>query len=185
MSQKKLSQQSFNLPEISLPDNFFSNFEEITNKYANLDQKLSTTKNIDINNYNIKDNNDSFINDMKNIKFHPINKAEYAELIFDSPKAKKIYKNQRTSNGDIFLKEEDSNIFTHFLKSDFYLKNRNKRNNNDMNYLDDDKNNNCVIPNFKEILKPQSWDDDVEFINENIFTNKSFKPFQKEIINSI
>ena len=41
------------------------------------------------------------------------------------------------------------------------------------------------MPNFKELLKSQSWHGDVEFINENIFNHKQFKSLQKEIINAI
>ena len=37
------SQSSFNLPDMTLPENFFSNFEEITNKYDN--QKKSNKNN--------------------------------------------------------------------------------------------------------------------------------------------
>ena len=185
MSENKFSQQSINLPDLSLPDNFFSNFEEITNKYADIGQKISNTNNYDYDNI-LNEKNDSYINDMNKIKFHPLNKKEYAELIFDSPRAKKIYKNKKKTEEYIFLNEEDDdNIFKHFLKSDIYNKNRNKKNNYEINYWDIEKCSNCIIPNFKEFLKCQSWDEDVEFINEHIFNKKSFKPLQKEIINSV
>ena len=186
MSQNKFSQQSINLPEISLPENFFSNFEEITNKYADIDKKKSDTKYYD----NGNDINDiiNYKNDINKIKFHPLNKTEYAELIFDSPRAKKIYKSNGKTDEDLFLKEEedeDGNIFRYFLKSDIYNKNKNKKNNYDINYWDIEKSNNCIIPNFKELLKFQPWDEDVEFINEHLLNNKPFKPMQKEIINSV
>ena len=52
-------QSSFNLPNISLPDNFFSNFEEITNKYDNNNNNQNNQKyqNISNNNKLILDQN--------------------------------------------------------------------------------------------------------------------------------
>ena len=179
MSQNKISQQSFNLPDISLPDNFFSNFEEITKKYDNLELKLSNE--ISYNNIELKEKNDSYLNDMKKIKFHPPNPVEYAELIFDSAKAKKIYKSQSLKENDIFENEDDDkNIFKCFLKSELY---RNK-NNYDYN-RNFEIDNNSINPNLKEILKPQAWDEDVQFIKENIFGNKSLNQLQRGIINAV
>ena len=98
MSQSQFSQQSLNLnlPEMNLPENFFSNFEEISKKYNDIDIK---TDNIAAYENIIK--NDSF-NDINKIKFHSNNNNNYnknkqnkigfenAELIFDSPRALKL-----------------------------------------------------------------------------------------------
>ena len=136
MSQHQFSQQTLNLnlPDMNLPDNFFSNFEEISKKYNDLDIKddnIAAYENI------IK--NDSF-NDINKIKFHNnnfniknnINKNkenkknfENAEFIFDSPRAFKL-------NGEKYRKselniEEEKNIFEEYLKSEYYI-NRNNKN---------------------------------------------------------
>ena len=48
-----------------------------------------------------------------------------------------------------------------------------------------DKNeNDFILPNLKELSKPQSWDEDVEYINTKIFGYKTFRPMQREIINA-
>ncbi len=177
MSQSKNSQQSFHIPDLSLPDNFFSNFEEITKKYNNLELKLNNTN----DNIELKDKNDSFVNDINNIKFHSLNKVEDAELIFDFPKAKKVYKNQRKKD----IEENDKNIFKRFLKSDTYYINKNKKYYNNENWdIETNSNSNYIIPDLKHFLRPQSWDDDVQFINQHLYNNKSFKPLQREIINA-
>ena len=177
MSQSKFSQHSFNLPEISLSDNFFSNFDEITKKYNNLELKLSNTD----NNIDLKEKNDISINSLnKNITFHSVNQAEYAELIFDSPKAKKVYNNQRKKNIENNINNKD--LFKCYLKSDvYYIKNKN---NNKDNCDIIGNNENCIVPDLQNLLKPKSWDDDVVFINEHLFSNKKFKPLQREIINA-
>ena len=195
MSQHQFSQQTLNLnlPDMNLPDNFFSNFEEISKKYNDLDIKddnIAAYENI------IK--NDSF-NDINKIKFHNnnfniknnINKNkenkknfENAELIFDSPRAFKL-------NGEKYRKselniEEEKNIFEEYLKSEYYINRNNK------NYYQKDSDwglfpNSEKIekPNLKEILSKKPWDDDVEFIKSNIYNYKHFFPMQKEIINSV
>ena len=97
MSQSQFSQQKFNLnlPEMNLQNNFFTNFEEISKKYSDINIK---TDNILAYENIIK--NDSF-NDINNIQFHnkDINNKnkknnninfDNAELIFDSPEAMKI-----------------------------------------------------------------------------------------------
>jgi len=66
MSQNLFSQQSMNLPDISLPDNFFSNFDEITNKYKNIE--LTNNKYID---EEYKKDYPTFLNGINdNINFH-------------------------------------------------------------------------------------------------------------------
>ena len=195
MSQHQFSQQTLNLnlPEMNLPDNFFSNFEEISKKYNDLDSKddnIAAYENI------IK--NDSF-NDINKIKFHNnnfniknnINKNkenkknfENAELIFDSPRAFKL-------NGEKYRKselniEEEKNIFEEYLKSEYYI-NRNNKNfyQKDMDLGFFPNSEKIEKPNLKEILSKKPWDDDVEFIKQNIYSYKYFFPTQKEIINSV
>ena len=191
MSRSQFSQQSFNfnLPEMNLPDNFFSNFEEISKKYNDIDIKtdnIATYENI------IK--NDSF-NDINKIKFHNNNFNtnknkqnkiwfENADLIFDSPRALKL-------NGDKYRKkelsiDEEKNIFEEYLKTEYYI-NRNNKNffERDWDLRLDTNFEKIEKPNLKEILSKKSWDDDVEFIKENIYNYKHFFPMQKEIINSI
>jgi len=182
MSQNLFSQQSIDLPEISLPDNFFSNFDEITNKYKNIELN-STTKYID---EEYKKDYPTFLNGINdNINFHSFNKIEDPELIFDSPKAKKVSKFERNRTNNIELNIDNGNdiIFNDFLKSDAYY--NYKKNKYYYDKFEIEKNDRIVKPNLKEILSPKSWDDDVIFINENLFNNKGFKPIQKEIINSV
>jgi len=196
MSQSQFSQQSLNLnlPEMNLPENFFSNFEEISKKYNDIDIK---TDNIAAYENIIK--NDSF-NDINKIKFHNNNininnkydknnnqkklDFENAELIFDSPRALKL-------GGEKYRKkelniDEEKNIFEEYLKSEYYI-NRNNKNfyekNGDLGlFFNSEK---IEKPNIKEILSKKPWDDDVEFIKENIYNYKHFFPMQKEIINSV
>ena len=196
MSQSQYSQQSLNLnlPEMNLPDNFFSNFEEISKKYKDIEKKednIAAYENI------IK--NDSF-NDINNIQFHnniSLKKNENknknklnidnVELIFDSPHALKL------SGGKMIKKEinidEEKNIFDDYLKSEYYINRNNKnyyeKNDNIYNDISDINTQKIEKPNLKEILSKKSWDDDVEFIKENIFNYKHFFPMQKEIINSV
>ena len=194
MSQSQFSQQSLNLnlPEMNLPENFFSNFEEISKKYNDIDIK---TDNIAAYENIIK--NDSF-NDINKIKFHSnnINNNNYnknkqnkigfenAELIFDSPRALKL-------GGEKYRKkelniDEEKNNFEEYLKSEYYI-NRNNKNFYEKNGDWGLSTNSEKIekPNLKEILSKKSWDDDVEFIKENIYNYKHFFPMQKEIINSV
>ena len=199
MSQGQFSQQSLNLnlPDMNLPDNFFSNFEEISKKYNDIDIK---TDNITAYENIIK--NDSF-NDINKIKFHNnipnykknennnYNKIkqnkigfENAELIFDSPRALILPKDNYRKN-NLNLSEVKYN-FEEYLKSDYYI-NRNNKNFYEKN-LDYGLNiisEKIEKPNIKEILSKKSWDEDVEFIKENIYNYKHFHPMQREIINSI
>ena len=181
MSQNLFSQQSMNLPDISLPDNFFSNFDEITNKYKNIE--LTNNKYID---EEYKKDYPRFLKGINdNINFHSFNKIEDPELIFDSPKAKKVskFERNRMNNTELNLDNENEIIFNEFLNSDAYY--NNKKNKYYYDKLEIEKNNRIIRPNLKEILSPKSWDDDVVFINESLFNNKGFKPIQKEIINSV
>ena len=197
MSQQ-FSQQSLNLnlPEMNLPDNFFSNFEEISKKYNDIDIK---TDNIAAYENIIK--SDSF-NDIKNIKFHnnyitykkennnllknKQNKSafENAELIFDSPNAMKL--NVDKYKKSLLTLDEEKNIFNEYLKSDYYI-NRNNKNYYDKNtsLIPEQNSEKIEKPNIKEILSKKAWDDDVEFIKENIYNYKHFYPMQREIINSV
>ena len=198
MSQSQFSQRSLNLdlPDMNLPDNFFANFEEISKKYNDIDIK---TDNIAAYENIIK--NDSF-NDINNIKFHnSINNNyskneknnknknnkigfENAELIFDSPRALKLSgENSRKKELNI---DEEKNLFEEYLKSDYYINRNNKnfyvKNGEGAPFQNLEK---IEKPNLKEILSKKSWDEDVEFIKENIFNFKRFFPMQREIINSI
>ena len=119
MSQSQFSQQSFNLnlPEMNLQDNFFTNFEEISKKYSDINIK---TDNILAYENIIK--NDSF-NDINNIQFHnkDINNKnkknnninfDNAELIFDSPETMKINNKEK-----IIINSDEKKIFDEYLKS--------------------------------------------------------------------
>ena len=195
-NENQFSQNSLNLnlPDMNLPDNFFTNFEEISKKYNDIDIKVDN-----IAAYENIIKNDSF-NDINNIKFHNSNNNNYinnknkknnnkigfenAELIFDSPRALKLSgENLRKKELNI---DERKNFFEEYLKSDYYI-NRNNKNFFDKN----DEGVPCINlekiekPNLKEILGKKSWDEDVEFIKENIFNYKRFFPMQREIINSI
>ena len=195
MSQNQFSQQSLNLnlPDMNLPDNFFANFEEISKKYNDIDMKMDN-----IAAYENIIKNDSF-NDINNIKFHNSNNNyinyktknnsnkigfENAELIFDSPRALKLSgENIRKKELNI---DEEKNFFEEYLKSDYYI-NRNNKNFYEKNGEGAPFQNLEKIekPNLKEILSKKSWDEDVEFIKENIFNFKRFFPMQREIINTI
>ena len=195
-NENQFSQNSLNLnlPDMNLPDNFFTNFEEISKKYNDIDIKVDN-----IAAYENIIKNDSF-NDINNIKFHNSNNNNYinnknkknnnkigfenAELIFDSPRALKLSgENIRKKELNI---DEEKNFFEEYLKSDYYI-NRNNKNFFDKNDegLPSINLEKIEKPNLKEILGKKSWDEDVEFIKENIFNYKRFFPMQREIINSI
>ena len=81
-------QSSFKLPNMTLPDNFFTNFEEITNKY---DSQNISNKN------NQNNNNNNHIN----LNLNPTKEEEdeiYKDLFLNSPKEKKEEKVE-TKNG--------------------------------------------------------------------------------------
>ena len=82
--------------------------------------------------------------------------------------------------------DNEKNIFDDYLKSEYYINRNNKnyyeKNDNEIGDINMQK---IEKPNLKEILSKKSWDDDVEFIKENIFNYKHFFPMQKEIINSV
>ena len=208
MSQNKkqfnLSQSSFNLPDMTLPDNFFSNFEEITNKYDDT--------NISNKNNNQKSNNNKNLN----LDYLKEEKEESQESFEDNKNKKKIPRNRDSENEEESFKitDEDLNVF----KDDFISNDNNKDNtdnddNSDNSYKDnitfnennddedynneedndekdygamdwDRKESNYILPNLKELSKPQPWDEDVEYINKKIFGYKAFKPMQREIINA-
>ncbi len=228
-------QSSFNLPNISLPDNFFSNFEEITNKYDNNNNNQNNQKyqNISNNNklildQNIKKKEDEIeeynVEDKDLLLSHfPKNKKEKEK---DKKKEKKkeiqkIENDQKKESESFHLTEDEINIFKdEFNKIDKNDKNNvsddndnddendnsnddksNDNNNNNMINDDDDNksnnsekdygakdwdlnNSNYIIPNLKELAKPQIWDEDVEYINHKIFGYKEFRPMQREIINA-
>lgn len=184
-------QTSFNLPDMTLPDNFFANFEEITNKYDNIanNDKSNQAK-----------NKNPF-----NIDIHSDEDDEYKDLFKDLEKCKNSKKKQKKeeqiNHDDSFkLTEDEINIF----KDEFTNYNRNENNNkNNINLNDnlynyseeedqkdygaknwDISKSNCIIPNLMELAKPQPWDEEVEFINRQIFGYKTFRPMQREIINS-
>ena len=187
------SQQSLNLnlPEMNLSENFFDNFEEISKKYENINIKIDNVKE-----YENIIKNDTF-NDINNIKFHNNNIYDHSnniinkkkkinndniESIFDSPNALKLDNEIRKFNKKEEKKNIEENLFNEYLKSDFYI-NRNNKN----YYLKvcENDNENIIKPNLKEILTHKKWDEDVQFIKENIFNLKNFFPMQKEIINSV
>jgi hypothetical protein len=194
-NENQFSQNSLNLnlPDMNLPDNFFTNFEEISKKYNDIDIKVDN-----IAAYEDIIKNDSF-NDINNIKFHNSNNNhinyktknnsnkigfENAELIFDSPRALKLSgENSRKKELNI---DEEKNLFEEYLKSDYYINRNNKnfyeKNGEGVPFQNLEK---IEKPNLKEILSKKSWDEDVEFIKENIFNFKRFFPMQREIINSI
>ena len=197
-NQKEINsspQTSFNFPDMTLPDNFFSNFEEITNKYDNTN---NTNKN------NEQKNNNPF-----NLNHESLKKEEdeYNKLFQDSPKDKKENNNlkkeiQKEEEESFKLTEEDINIFKDDFEDNNDYKNNDKNDNNNSNfnqYVNDENsekendygakdwdisNSNCILPNLKELSKPQPWDEDVEFINHQIFGYKTFRPMQREIINA-
>ena len=197
-NQKEINsspQTSFNFPDMTLPDNFFSNFEEITNKYDNTNNT---------NKSNEQKNNNPF-----NLNHESLKKEEdeYNKLFQDSPKDKKENNNlkkeiQKEEEESFKLTEEDINIFKDDFEDNNDYKNNDKNDNNNSNfnqYVNDENsekendygakdwdisNSNCILPNLKELSKPQPWDEDVEFINHQIFGYKTFRPMQREIINA-
>lgn len=191
--ENRSPQTSFNLPDMTLPDNFFSNFEEITNKYDNTtnNDKANQQKNKNPFNLNIQSLNDE--------------DDDYKDLFKDLEKGKnskkKTKKEEPINNEDSFkLTEDEINIFkdefTDYNKNEDNNKNNINYNNNLYNYSEEENKNdygarnwdisksNCIIPNLMELAKPQPWDEEVEFINRQIFGYKSFRPMQREIINS-
>ena len=217
--QKELncSQSSFKLPDMTLPDNFFSNFEEITNKYDN--QKISNTYNQQNKNQNTKKLN------LESLKEEDDeNDQNIVDLFKDSPKIKnKEIQNEKGSENEeesFRITEQDINLF----KDDIYIDNnikenkdsdnnnfKNRINNNKINIDNKNKDDNCnnndsndeineekdygakdwdnreknfILPDLKELSKPQPWDEEVEYINKKVFGYKSFRPMQKEIINA-
>ena len=199
--EMNFSQSSINLPDMTLPDNFFSNFEEITNKYDKQNKNISN-----------KNNNQK---QQSKIDYEPIKeeneKEEYRYLFDDTTKNKNLknFQNQKKPENDdedsFKITEEDLNIFKDdFINNDDNNKNNNKQNNciklnkdNDDEKSDDkceekdfgirnwdNKKGNYIIPNLKEFSKPQPWDEDVEYINKKVFGYKSFRPMQREIINA-
>ena len=205
--EMNFSQSSFNLPDITLPDNFFSNFEEITNKYDN--QNISQKN-------NPQNQKQKYLSENS---YEPIKeedeKDEYLDLFKDSPKNKKGKEKQTKKQNEPDNDEEDSFKITeedlNIFKDDFNNKNNDNNNDNKQNknnYINlnkenddeksddkseekdfgtrkwDNKKSNIILPNLKDFSKPQPWDEDVEYINKKVFGYKSFRPMQKEIINA-
>ena len=138
------SQSSFNLPDMTLPDNFFSNFEEITNKYDN--QKIS--------NKNNKQNKNQ--NNAKNLNLESLKEEEYLdELIKDSPKNKnkEIQKEKDPEDDEESFKitEQDINLFKDDIDNDNNIKcNADSDNDYDNNNIKNRPNNNNININKKD-----------------------------------
>ena len=187
-------QSSIELPDITLPDNFFSNFDEITNKYNNLNKKNDLEKSIE------KDKNPF------NLTFDKLKKIENSnqdEINYNkNEKQNNIIQKNKNDNDSFQITEEDILFFKDdIMDSEDEQHNSNNKNNdknlnNNINNLDnseedvygarnwDSQKADFIIPNLTELSKPYPWDDDVEFINQKIFGYKSFRPMQREIINA-
>ena len=205
LKEMNFSQDSINLPDMTLPDNFFSNFEEITNKY---DNQQKPTKN------NQPNNKSSF--NLESLKEEEDEYLNYEEPPKDSSKNEikenqKIEQPQKDDDDSFKITEDDINLFKDEIENDkknnnkddimAYKSNNNNLNNHSRDDSDEDGDDNsdkneygaidfdnilCNYskPNLKELSKPQSWDEEVEYINKKIFGYRAFRPMQKEIINA-
>ena len=206
MSQNKkqfnLSQSSFNLPDMTLPDNFFSNFEEITNKYDN--KNISNKNDNQIyndNNFNLeslkeeKEENQESSEENNNIKQNHKKKGEEnEEESFKLPDEDlELFKDDNLDNEKDKDNSDNSDSDDNNYKDDNNLNENNDEEEDDDNNDDekdyratdwDRKESNYIIPDLKELSKPQSWDEDVDYINQQIFGYKGFRPIQREIINA-
>ena len=125
-----------------------------------------------INNYNDNDN-DNNNNNNNNNKNYNEEEEENEEIEEDENNKKKLNK-KYILNGMNTIKKNKSKE----KNLDF--------NNNNIGYGTnwDIKNSNCILPDLKELSRPQPWDEDVIDINKRIFGYKSFRPMQQEIINA-
>jgi len=181
---------------MTLSDNFFSNFEEITNKYDNPNK---------INEDNEEKNNNPFNLNLQSLKDEEEEK-EYKELLQDIPNGKEltnnIIKEEPSEDSDNNYKVTEKDFFCDELtdnNTNDYNGNNKINNNNSSNDSSDEEeqsdnnnevkkwdisNSNCLLPNLKELSKPQIWDEDLKFIISHIFGYKTFRPLQREIINA-
>ena len=162
MSQNKkemnFSQGSINLPDMTLPDNFFSNFEEITNKYDNQNntnkigqQKIDNKNKINFESLKEEEKEDEDELNQKIISNHPKN---------NNNKDKK-----REENDTFKLTEDEINLFkeefTNNDNNNINEKNKyddeNDKDNDNNNHYDDNSDSNNII---NEIYDNGISDDD-------------------------
>ena len=184
------STQSFKLPEISLPDSFDSNYEEITNKYdksdfnfaqlqktGNQPKKIGNIKTPALNN-NIKNNYSESEKNQKNFdlvseKIDEVNDDD-DEIILGNNDIK--YINEIT--------KENISYNNNKINNNFFQNNNSKESYNAKNIDDLEKNYIDAEKYLSTLSSPQKWDKEVDLINLHMFGYKSFRPLQREIINA-
>ena len=157
--------------------------QEINEEEIDFDD-LIDLNHIDQFDYDDEANND--IPDNNNLKKENINKQ--LNYINNKNQNKNEIIDDNENENDIEDNEEENNKNN---KNKYIVNGMNKIKNNKSEDKGigygtnwDIKNSNCVLPDLKELSRPQPWDEDVIDINKRIFGYKSFRPMQQEIINA-
>ena len=210
-SENKKSMNSFILTEDDInlfKDNFLD--EDLNNNNNNNNNNKNETKLIkDNKNYNTvleEERTENFeyedvidLNEMDNMDeydfdYMGINNQEDNINNKQDNNLKKNNKNNKNkntiNNNDEINSDSGSDNKNNYIDNGLNkIKNKkeeDEEDNNETGYDNDwdIKNSNCIYPDLKELTRPQKWDEDVLFINQQIFGYNSFRPMQKEIINA-
>ena len=188
------STQSFKLPDISLPENFDSNYEELTNKYDKLGfnisqpQKSITQNKKIINNFtptlnkNIKNTYSEYENNQKNYSKKNFNHLN--EKIDELNDDNEIIFGNNDLNYINEITKENNSYNNNKSKNDFSQNNNSSENYDPKNIDNLEKNYIDAEDHLLKLSQPQKWDKDINYINLHMFGYKNFRPLQKEIINA-
>ena len=192
LKEMNFSQSSINLPDMTLPDNFFSNFEEITNKYGNEKKPNNNQKNnkSSFNLESLKEEEDEFL-DYKEENKKNINPQKDDDSFKITEEDINLFRDEilnddkNNDNNDIMDDNTNNNDILFYNRDNFDENEEELSDKKDYEARDfDNIGSNYVLPDLKELSRPQPWDEDIEFINKKIFGYKAFRPMQKEIINA-
>ena len=198
-NEKKENTNSFLLTEDDINlfrDNFLEDEDNQKINKNNNDIKINENKKnkiIEEQDINLEEENIDF-DDL--VDLNHINEQDYDnnELINNKNKPKKLNNKNKNKNEINNIEEEENEEIE---EEENNKKKLNKYISNGMNTIQNDedkgigygtnwdiKNSNCILPDLKELSRPQPWDEDVIDINKRIFGYKSFRPMQQEIINA-
>ena len=176
LKEMNFSQSSINLPDMTLPDNFFSNFEEITNKYGNEKKPNKSSFNLE----SLKEEEDEFL-DYKEENKKNINPQKDDDSFKITEEDINLFRDEilnddkNNDNNDIMDDNTNNNDILFYNRDNFDENEEELSDKKDYEARDfDNIGSNYVLPDLKELSRPQPWDEDIEFINKKIFGYKAF-----------
>ena len=196
-NNKDINKNKNKYHEIKKSNKIIDDNEEMNLEYVDNDDIINLKKMelLDYDNDDLNINKETYINNKENNYFNSNN--NYNEIINSN---EYNYPEKYNKESNLLCDSDGSN---NSEDENYYNKKKSKKNkyiDNGMNKIEDDitptnsdigygtnwdiKNSNCILPDLKELKKPQPWDEDIIEINKRVFGYKLFRPMQLEIINA-